>query len=179
VYAGRLDPQQILEGQRIAALFQRQHHFTDAEILDEARKIVNRGTGDGFLDDGSRVGHRNVADDDKARFGPLAQITQPLRAVSGAKHHHPPTKGGGAKHAAQHHAIDDEEDNAERHRIGERGAPEVLAAGQKVDERQRNDTQRDRDQQPRHGEAHRPQGIGTVDSDRDHRDRDHHCETRL
>jgi hypothetical protein len=80
VDAGGLDPQQILERQRIAPLLQRQHHFADAQVLDEAGEVVDRAARDRFLDNRLAIAHADVADDDEAAFRPFAQLAQALRA---------------------------------------------------------------------------------------------------
>ena len=167
--AGRLDPQQVFEWQRIAPLLQRQHDFADAEVFDIAGKIVDRVAVDCFLDHRRAVAHADEADDDEARLHPFAQLAQPLRTVARAQHQNAPAEDGGAQQSAEQDADEHQQRHRDEHRVEQVGPPQGAARQHEIDDRKRDDAEADRHQQPRSGIAHRAQRIRAIDPDRNHR----------
>ena len=169
-----LDPQQVLQRQRIAAFLQRKHHFGHPEVLDEPPKIMDRRTRDRFFDNALVVAHRDIGDDGKSGLGLVAKLAQTLRPVARAQHHHPAAKGRGTEKAGQQQAVGDQHEDGETHGVEEGRAPEEVARDDEVDHRQRDDAKADRHQHPRARKAQGSQGIRPVDPDRDHRQPDDH-----
>ncbi len=117
VDAGRLDPQQILERQRVAPFLQRQHHFADPEILNIARQVADRIAVDRLDHHGCRTAHADIADDRKSRFGLFAQFAQSLGPSACPQDENAPPEGCRAKKAAKQQPDQDQRTHREEHRV--------------------------------------------------------------
>src|SRR5690606_7376166 len=165
----RLDAQQVLQRQGIAALLERENDFAGAEIGDEAREVVDRRPRNSLLDDQRALVHADVADDNETAAGLLAELLQPQRTGAGAQYQHAPAERAGAENPADDHAVGHQQQDREPHRVKQSRAPEGASRENEIEEGQRDDRETHGDEKPGAGEAQRAQRLVAVDPDRDHR----------
>ncbi len=170
VHAGGLDPQQVLERQRVAPLLEREHDFAGVEHHDMVGEIVDRIAGDRLGDHPIGLAHRDIADHDEARAGGLGEILEALRPRAGAEHDDAALERLAAQRLAEQDAQSDQRGDRAAHRVEQVRAPEADLGDQEIEHAQADHAQRDRHDQPRHRIAQRLERIGTIDADCDHRD---------
>ena len=167
--AGGLDPQEIVERQRVAPLLQRQHDLARVQreqMIGQAPDVVavdRGGHGRGA------VVHADEADHGEARAARGGQRLDPRRPRAGAEHQHAPLQPLAAERRLQRGTGDDQCNQRDPHRVEQAGAPEADRREDEEDHRQCEDAERDRDQQAGGGEADRLQSGHRIDPDRDHR----------
>ena len=138
-----------------------------------AGQVVDRSARDCLGNNRLGIGHHHIANDDEPALGFLRQLAQSVGAQASAKYQHPAAEGRYAEQATHYQPVQNQRDHRSRHRVGQRRAPEIVPAQQEIEERDGNDPQRNCDQQPRGGKAHRAQRVSAVDPDCDHGSQHH------
>ena len=168
--ARRLDPQQVVERQRVAPLLHRQHHLARAQREQMIGQAGELGAVDGRGDRAGAVVHADEADHREAgaaRGGQRLDPRRPGPAPSTSTRRFsrsPPSRSLSAIRASDH------AEQGEPHRVEQARPPEADRREDEEDEAQQDDAEHHRDQQPGDGEAQRLQRVHRIDADRDHRD---------
>ena len=168
--AGGLDPQQVLERERVAPFLQRKHHFARVEQHDVLGQVVDRLAADRLGHHRLGVSHADIADHDKGSPRRARQCLQPRGTGAGAQHHHPPLEDVASERPAEQDPEHQQQDDGEPHRVEQVGAPEGDRGDQEEQRRQRDRAQRNGNDQPGGGKAQRLERLRPIDADRDHRE---------
>ena len=166
----RLDPQKVVERDRIASFLKRKHNFARTHFDDEIGQVVNRIAVNRLRDNSLVFVHRDIADDDKSGSGFCFKFLDPLRPFTGTQHQQPPLEPLAADQRPKHRPASRQIHKRQYHRVQRVRPPKRHPRHCKRHHRLKNYPERHRHQQPRNRKPERLQRVRSVNTNRHRRD---------